>query len=101
VTCKHCGRGIIQNSEGVWVDPEATGDDSLWRETCDSHDTFIADHEPAAAMEQWERDWISGADEWEGQMARYPGVVSDLAAFEVLDVEGPEAFLRWYEGLNR
>lgn len=46
--CIHCGRGITQ-VKGVWIDPEATGDDSLWRETCDAHDTFAADHEPISA----------------------------------------------------
>ena len=45
-TCRHCGRVIVLDN-GLWVDPEATGDDSVWRETCDAHDTFIADHEPA------------------------------------------------------
>lgn len=25
----------------------AAGDDAVWRETCDQHDTFQADHEPA------------------------------------------------------
>lgn len=44
-TCRHCSRHIEQ-VEGRWIDPEATGDDSVWRETCDSHDTFTADHEP-------------------------------------------------------
>jgi hypothetical protein len=44
-TCRHCGQGIVL-SEGVWMDPEATGDDSIWRETCGSHDTFTAEHEP-------------------------------------------------------
>lgn len=44
-TCRHCERGIV-NEGGRWIDPEATGDDSVWRETCDSHDTFVADHEP-------------------------------------------------------
>jgi hypothetical protein len=34
------------NEDGGWVDPEATGDDAIWRETCDAADTFIADHEP-------------------------------------------------------
>lgn len=34
MTCIHC-------------DPEATGDDAVWRETCDSHDTFTAEHEAA------------------------------------------------------
>lgn len=45
-TCKHCGRGIVAADEG-WVDPEATGDDSIWRESCESHeDSFTAEHEP-------------------------------------------------------
>lgn len=46
--CRHCGRDITFTEDGEygWIDPEATGDDSIWRETCDSHDTFIANHEP-------------------------------------------------------
>jgi hypothetical protein len=45
VPCRHCGRSIILIN-GVWVDPEATGDDSVWCEVCDEHDTFAAEHEP-------------------------------------------------------
>lgn len=44
--CVHCGRSIVEVN-GSWVDPEATGDDRVWRETCDSNDTFTAEHEPA------------------------------------------------------
>lgn len=44
-TCRHCGRAIVHYSDG-WGDPEARGEDSIWRLTCDAHDTFIADHEP-------------------------------------------------------
>jgi len=44
-TCQHCGRTIYKVGD-VWCDPEATGDDSVWSETCDSHDTFTAEHEP-------------------------------------------------------
>ncbi len=44
-TCKHCSRSITREN-GAWVDPEATGDDAVWRETCDAHDTFTAEHEP-------------------------------------------------------
>lgn len=44
-TCRHCSRRI-EKVEGLWIDPEATGDDSVWRETCDRHDTFEAQHEP-------------------------------------------------------
>jgi len=46
--CKHCGRTIVQDKDGRWIDPEATGDDGVWRETCDSHDTFTAEHEPSS-----------------------------------------------------
>ncbi len=46
ITCKHCKRRI-ELAEGRWVDPEATGDDSVWRETCDAnHEDRIAAHEP-------------------------------------------------------
>lgn len=44
--CKHCARTIEQHEDGRWIDPEATGDDLVWRETCDAHDTFVAEHEP-------------------------------------------------------
>lgn len=43
--CRHCDRSI-QQENGVWVDPEATGDDNVWRETCDANETFAANHEP-------------------------------------------------------
>ncbi len=46
--CAHCGRVIVLAGD-VWVDPEGSGDDIVWRETCDAHDTFIADHEPVSA----------------------------------------------------
>jgi hypothetical protein len=44
-TCVYCGREI-RHVGGLWIDPEATGDDSVWRETCDAHDTFVAEHSP-------------------------------------------------------
>ncbi len=44
-TCRYCGRAIVRTDSG-WIDPEATGDDSVWRETCDAHDTFVAEHAP-------------------------------------------------------
>lgn len=49
--CRYCGRAIERDEEtGRWVDPEATGDDAIWRETCDAHDTFEAEHEPVDVM---------------------------------------------------
>lgn len=48
-TCCHCERAIVHDSQDGWIDPEATGDDSVWRETCDAHDTFEARHEPVDA----------------------------------------------------
>jgi hypothetical protein len=44
-TCLHCERRIVLTEDG-WIDPEADGDDEIWRETCDAHDTFTAEHEP-------------------------------------------------------
>lgn len=46
-TCQFCSRAI-ELEGGLWVDPEATGDDITWRETCDANDTFNARHEPEA-----------------------------------------------------
>lgn len=43
--CRHCSRAIVSVG-GRWVDPEASGDDRVWRETCEDHDTFTAEHEP-------------------------------------------------------
>ena len=45
-TCQHCEREIVWDHIDGWVDPEASGDDIIWRETCDRHDTFTAEHEP-------------------------------------------------------
>lgn len=47
-TCRYCARGIVRVEER-WIDPEASGDDITWRETCDAHDTFTAEHEPEEA----------------------------------------------------
>lgn len=44
-TCRHCGRTIFHDASG-WVDPEATGDDSVWHEGCEAHEAFPPDHEP-------------------------------------------------------
>lgn len=49
VTCRYCHRVIVQAYGGVWIDPAATGDDAVWRETCDAHDTFTAEHVPESA----------------------------------------------------
>jgi len=43
--CLHCDRAIVKQ-HGAWMDPEATSDDSVWRFTCDRHDTMQAEHEP-------------------------------------------------------
>lgn len=46
-TCRHCGRPIVHTENDGWIDPEATGDDSVWRGTCAAHGTFTAEHEPS------------------------------------------------------
>jgi hypothetical protein len=57
--CRHCQRDI-EKRDGRWIDPQANGDDSVWRETCDEHDTFAAEHEPA----HWVGDECLGQHEW-------------------------------------
>jgi hypothetical protein len=48
ITCKHCQR-TIELVDGTWVDPNATGDDSIWRETCDGNDEDrSATHKPSS-----------------------------------------------------
>lgn len=49
-TCRHCGRAIGQDTHGRWIDPEAPlgTDDAIWREVCDSSESFDATHEPVA-----------------------------------------------------
>jgi hypothetical protein len=49
-TCRHCDRRIVWSEDDGWVDPDADGDDLIWRETCDSnHEDRIAAHEPVPA----------------------------------------------------
>jgi hypothetical protein len=60
--CMHCERVIVPNPDDApglyqWIDPEATGDDSIWRESCDAHDTFIANHEPRPVFPTAEEAW--------------------------------------------
>lgn len=50
--CRYCGRTILlYDVNDGWIDPNATGDDGVWRETCDAHDTFTAEHEPTTGGE--------------------------------------------------
>jgi hypothetical protein len=71
--CRHCGRRI--ELDGVWIDPEATGDDSIWRETCDAHDTFMAEHEPETCDHcgdpQWPGTLSNGAADWNSQTGNH------------------------------
>lgn len=62
--CRHCDRPIVQE-DGRWVDPEANGDDSIWRETCDAHDTFQAEHEPKTSAKTAGMPDIDDIMKWE------------------------------------
>lgn len=50
-TCRYCGRTVTQTDEG-WVDTEATGDDRVWRETCDANESFFANHAPMPTLSE-------------------------------------------------
>jgi hypothetical protein len=47
--CFHCGRTITATPTG-WADMQATGDDKIWRYTCDENDTYPSDHESAVNL---------------------------------------------------
>ncbi len=42
--CVYCNRAVTMTDDG-WADPEATGDDEIWRLVCDENDSFLANHE--------------------------------------------------------
>ena len=67
--CQHCNREVEQHN-GQWIDPQATGDDAIWREVCDSHDTFTAEHQPMA-FDAMVSAWGSGclSPEWQPEEA--------------------------------
>lgn len=45
--CRFCGHEVTQTPDGTWVAPDATGDDSVWREHCPDNDTErAAPHDP-------------------------------------------------------
>jgi hypothetical protein len=44
-TCIYCERKIVLTETGEWADMAATGDDIIWRYTCDKHDTFQGEHD--------------------------------------------------------
>lgn len=41
-TCRYCERTITLEGD-TWIDPEASGDDAIWREACDAHYSFHMD----------------------------------------------------------
>jgi hypothetical protein len=50
-TCRYCGHPLAQSEDDqtTWLATDATGDDSIWQETCpDNHTSRVAPHEPQA-----------------------------------------------------
>lgn len=43
--CHYCARPIAFE-DGQWIDPDARGDDAMWRETCDGVESWPAEHYP-------------------------------------------------------
>lgn len=71
--CIHCQREVTPDSRGGWVDPEATGDDVMWSETCDAHDTFTAEHEVATGTGETVTTWCDGFGVWHARV-NLPGI---------------------------
>jgi hypothetical protein len=48
ISCKHCER-TIELVNDTWVNPNAIGDDAIWREACEAnHEDRVAAHEPGS-----------------------------------------------------
>lgn len=96
VRCRHCGRSI-KKAGGVWVDPEATGDDSVWRETCDAHNTFAANHEPQMSSDSggggtdYRPDYWTPADAYGADLPEVD---------EALDPDDPNMVLQSHPGFG-
>ena len=43
-TCIYCARTVKLTDTGEWADMAATGDDIIWRYTCDENDSFQGEH---------------------------------------------------------
>lgn len=43
VPCAYCSRPVVLTAEG-WADPQATGDDLMWRFTCEGVEHFLSEH---------------------------------------------------------
>lgn len=52
-TCEACGRLIETDADGTWIDPEADGDDAIWRYSCDQSKTFTSEHIPEEEGITW------------------------------------------------
>lgn len=86
-TCRYCQRSITL-ADDRWVDPEATGDDSVWRETCDAHHTFTAEHVPDGGedFDDFVRGYVEAmlwANTYDG---RHPSGMFDMADDALADV---------------
>lgn len=69
--CRHCEREIT-HEHGQWVDPEAKGDDAVWRETCDSnHESLAAEHEPKERNGGGDRPHLQLAAGLDGESSYY------------------------------
>lgn len=49
--CIYCNRAVTLTDEG-WADPNATGDDEIWRLVCDQNGSFPATHDTTKGDEQ-------------------------------------------------
>lgn len=93
-TCKHCGRSITPEN-GTWIDPNAAGDDAVWRETCDSHDTVTAEHEPTFDQVIDEAA-AAGMFEPENTVAAFNRLLDALDAARV-DTDEPDGVQRYQD----
>ena len=98
--CRWCAREIEQ-VDGVWIDPNATGDDEIWRETCDAHDTIHADHERMRPLNEiMDFDHVIEVRE-DGAVWDRPDIFAPELYDEILSPESGWTLLNGWSGQDR
>jgi hypothetical protein len=76
IVCLFCERPVrLDSDSGLWVDPLATGDDSIWRETCEANTgSFMAEHSAVSipVLTNLHLDPV-----WYGNVSDYANLIRD------------------------
>lgn len=73
VVCTKCQRRVIPDSHGGWIDPNATGDDAVWREYCEQATSTSRYHRVHTGASEMVTTWADGFGRWHARVD-LPGI---------------------------